>query len=53
MRDELGLRILTKFVGLGAITYNCLIDYSIEDKETKSTKECVTKKLNLEIIKTV
>ena len=53
MRDELGLRILTKFVGLGAITFNYLIDYSIEDKETKSTKECVIKKLNLEIIKTV
>ena len=35
---------LNKIFGLGAITYNYLIGYSIEDKETKSTKECVIKK---------
>ena len=45
---------MTKFVGLRAKTYSCLIDYGSEDKKIKDTKKCVIKrKLSLKIIETV
>ena len=54
MKDELGGKITTKFVGLRAKTYSYLIDASSEDKKAKDTKKYVMKrKLNLKIIKTV
>ena len=54
MKDELGGKIITKFVGLRAKTYSYLIDASSEDKKAKDTKKYVMKrKLNLKIIKTV
>ena len=53
MKDELGRKIMRKFVGLRAKTYSYLIDDSREDKKTKGTKECHKKNLHLRIIKTV
>ena len=53
MKDELGRKIMTKFVGLRAKTYSYLIDDSSEDKKAKDTKMCVIKrKLKLENHKT-
>ena len=49
MKDELGGKIVTKFVGLRAKTYSYLIDDGGEDKKAKGTKKCVIKrKLKLE-----
>ena len=54
MKDELGGKIMTKFVGLRTKTYSYLIDDGSEDKKAKGTKKCVIKKnLNLKITKTV
>ena len=54
MKDELGGKIMTKFVGLRAKTYSYLIDDGSEDKKAKGTKKCVIKrKFTLKIIKTV
>ena len=39
MKDELGGKIITKFVGLRAKTYNYLIDDGNEDKKAKGTKK--------------
>ena len=38
MKDELGGKIMTTFVGLRAKTYSNLIDHGIEDKKAKGTK---------------
>ena len=46
VKDELGGKIITKFVGLRAKTYSYLIDDGSEDKKAKSTKKCVIKKKN-------
>ena len=43
MKDELGGRIMTKFVGLRAKTYSYLIDDGSEDKKAKGTKKRVIK----------
>ena len=43
MNDELGRKIMTKFIGLRAKTYGYLIDDDIEDKKTKGTKKCIKK----------
>ena len=54
MKNELGEKIVTKFVGLRAKTYSYLIDDCSEDKIAKGPKNCVIKrKLKLKIIKTV
>ena len=44
MKDELGGKSITKFVGLRAKTYSYLTDDSSEDKKAKSTKKCVIKR---------
>ena len=41
MKDELGGKIMTKFVGLRAKTYSYLVDEGSEDKKAKGTKTCV------------
>ena len=49
MKDELGGKIMKKFVGLRAKTYSYLIDDGSENKKAKGTKKCVIKiKFNLE-----
>ena len=42
-KDELGGKIMTKFVWLRAKTYSLLIDDGSEDKKAKGTKKCFTK----------
>ena len=44
MKDELGGKIMTKFVGLRAKTYSYLIDDGSEDKKAKGTKKCIIKR---------
>ena len=44
MKDELGGKFLTKFVGLRAKTYIYMIDNSSENKKAKGTKKCVIKR---------
>ena len=44
MKDELGGKNMTKFVGLRAKTYSYLIDDGSEDKKSKGTKKCVIKR---------
>ena len=54
MKDEFAGKMMTKFVGLRAKTYNYLIDDGSEDKKTKGTKTVSSKEnLNLKIMKTV
>ena len=43
MKDELGGKIMTKFIGLRGKTYSYLIDDGSEDKKAKGTKKCVIK----------
>ena len=44
MKDKLGGKVMTKFVGLRAKTYSYLIDERSEDKKAKDTKKCVIKR---------
>ena len=44
MKDELGGKIMIKFVGLRAKTYSYLIGDSSEDKKAKGPKKCVIKR---------
>ena len=54
IKDKLGRKIMTQFVGLRAKAYSYLIDDGSEDKKAKGTKKCVIKrKLKFEIIKIV
>ena len=43
MKNELGRKITTKFVGLRAKAYSYLTDDGREDKKAKGTKKCVIK----------
>ena len=43
MKDELGGKIMTKFVGLRAEAYSYLIEDVSADKKAKDTKKCVIK----------
>ena len=54
MKDELGGKVVPKFVGLGAKTYSYLIEDGGEDKKAKDTQNvCHRRNLGLNIIKTV
>ena len=54
MKNKLGGKVMTKFVGLRVKAYSYLIDDGSEDKIAKGTKRCAIKKtLNFKIIKTV
>ena len=44
MKDELGGKIMTKFVGSRAKNYDYLKDDGCEDKKEKSTKKCAIKR---------
>ena len=44
MKDELGGKIMIKFVRLRAKTHSYLIDDGSEDKKAKGTKKCVIKR---------
>ena len=43
IKDELGGKIMKKFIGLRAKTFSYLMDHSSENKEAKGTKKCVIK----------
>ena len=45
MKDELGGKIITKFVTLRPKTYSYLINDCKEDKKAKGTKKCVIKRM--------
>ena len=45
MKDELGGKIMTKFVPLRPKTYSYLTDDCEEDKKAKGTKKCVIKRM--------
>ena len=44
MKDELGGKLMTKFVRLRGKTYSYLIDDGSENKNTKGTQKCVIKR---------
>ena len=48
MKDELGEKIMTKFVRLKTKTYSYLKYSGSEDKKPKFMKKCVKKKLKFE-----
>ena len=43
-KNDLGIKIMTIFIGSRAKTYGYLIDDGIEDKKTKGTKKCIIKR---------
>ena len=45
IKDELGGKIMIKFVGLRPKTNSYLMDDSSSDKKAKGTKECVIKQI--------
>ena len=45
MKDELGGKIITKFVTLRTKTYLHLTDDGKEDKKAKGTKKCIIKRM--------
>ena len=45
MKDELGAKIITKFVTLRPKTYSYSTDDGKEDKKAKGTKKCVKKRM--------
>ena len=45
MKDELGGKIITKFVTLRPKTYSLVTDDGKEDKKAKGTKKCIIKKM--------
>ena len=47
VKDELGGKITTKFVGVRAKTYPYLIDGSSEDKKAKGAKKSIIKKTQI------
>ena len=52
MKDKLGWKIISKFVGLKTKTCSYVIDGGSEDKKLKGTKKCVIKrKIEFENIK--
>ena len=44
MKNELGLKIIEKLVGLRAKTYSCLKDASSKNKKKQGTEMCVIKR---------
>ena len=48
MKDELGEKIITKFLGLRTKIYSYLIDDGSTDEKAKGTKKCVIKKKKFE-----
>ena len=44
MKEKLGAKIMTKFVGLRAKPYSYVTDYSSKDKKIKTTKKCIIKR---------
>ena len=44
MKDELGRKIMIKFVGLRAEAYSYLLDDGNEDKKSKNKNKCVIKR---------
>ena len=44
LKDELGEKIMTKFVGLRAKTYNYLTDDGSKDEKAEDTEKCVIKR---------
>ena len=44
MKNKLGGKIRTKFIGLRAKPYSYLIDEGSEDKKAKGTEKCVMKR---------
>ena len=44
MKDDLGGKFMTKFVGLRVKPYSNSIDAGSKDKKTKRAKKCIIKK---------